>query len=76
MAQAVFILDFLQNKFLLNRLAVARGLSDGQGLLDTAMQMIEITNMFWIRREHLIDFSFQFDWFVSLILSMALIGTK
>ncbi|RFU27549.1 hypothetical protein B7463_g8789, partial [Scytalidium lignicola] len=43
--------------------AVPRGLADGQGILDAAMEMIEITNMFWIRRESLVDFSFQFDWF-------------
>ncbi|RFU29783.1 hypothetical protein B7463_g6576, partial [Scytalidium lignicola] len=65
LCQAVSMLDLLQCRFLIDRVAVARGLTNGQGLLDISMEIIDITNMFWLKRDHLLDFAYQFDWFVA-----------
>ncbi|KAH8811829.1 hypothetical protein F5884DRAFT_671116 [Xylogone sp. PMI_703] len=63
--QAVFMLEFLQCRFLIDRVAVSRGLTDGQTLLDVSMEIMDITNMFWLKRDLLLDFYYQFDWFVT-----------
>lgn len=63
--QAYIMLNFLQNRFLIDRVAITRGLPNEQGLLDTAMQMMDVTIMFWVKRDQLMNFSSSFDWIVS-----------
>ncbi|KAE8452858.1 hypothetical protein EG329_013130 [Mollisiaceae sp. DMI_Dod_QoI] len=63
--KAHLLLQFLQNKFLIDRIALARGLDNGQGLLDTAIESIDITLLFWIKRDQLMPFSCNFDWIVT-----------
>jgi hypothetical protein len=53
----------LQNKFLLDRVATARGFANDQRLLNTAMEMLEISMVYWIKRDQLIAFSN--NWIVS-----------
>lgn len=62
--QSSVLLQYLQNEFLIDRVAIARGFANGQGLLDTAMEMIDISMMFWIKRDQLMRFSHSFDWIV------------
>jgi hypothetical protein len=62
------MLDFLQNKFLLERVAMARGIPNTQSLLCTAMESLEITLMFWMMRDQLSSYIGLFDWIVSLTL--------
>jgi hypothetical protein len=62
--QSHVLLQYLQNEFLIDRVAIARGYANGQGLLDTAMEMIDISMMFWIKRDQLMRFSHSFDWIV------------
>jgi hypothetical protein len=64
--QAFLWLQYLQNKFLLDRVAIARGLPNDQGLLETALEMMDISLMFWMKREQLMSFSSHFNWIVSL----------
>jgi hypothetical protein len=66
--QAYFMLQYLQNTFLLNRVAIARSLASGQGLLENAIEMLDISLMFWIKRDELMAFSSGFDWIVSIHL--------
>jgi hypothetical protein len=63
--QAFLLLLYLQNKFLTDRVAIARGLANEQGLLDTALEIMDISLMFWIKRDQLMSFSYHFDWIVS-----------
>lgn len=63
--QLHILLQYLQNRFLIDRVAITRGFPNSQGLLDTAMEMIDISMMFWIKRDQLMQFSFSFDWIVS-----------
>jgi hypothetical protein len=67
--QSHVLLQYLQNEFLIDRVAIARGYANGQGLLDTAMEMIDISMMFWIKRDQLMRFSHSFDWIVRQFLS-------
>jgi hypothetical protein len=63
--QSHILLQYLQNQFFIDRVASARGFGNGQGLLDTAMEMIDISMMFWIKRDQLMRFSHSFDWIAS-----------
>lgn len=63
--QAYLQLQSLQDVFLINRVAVARGVVSGQGLFDVAMEMLDIAIMFWMKRDELMMFSAGFDWIVS-----------
>lgn len=63
--QAYILLNYLQIQFLIDRLAITRGLPNEQGLLNTAMQMMDVTIMFWVKRDQLVNFSCSFDWIVS-----------
>ena len=67
--QSHILLQYLQNEFLIDRVAIARGFANGQGLLDTAMEMIDISMMFWIKRDQLMRFSHSFDWIVGGFLT-------
>jgi hypothetical protein len=62
------MLQYLQNKFLIERVATVRGLSTGQGLLKVALEMMDICLMFWTERDELMIFSSSFDWIVSTLL--------
>lgn len=62
--QAYLYLQYLQNKFLIDRLATARGLPNEQGLLETSMNILDTSLMFWMKRDQLMEFSFNFDWIV------------
>lgn len=62
--KANLLLIYLQNKFLIDRIALARGLNNGQSLLDTAIESIDIALLFWMKRDQLMSFSCNFDWIV------------
>jgi hypothetical protein len=62
--QLYVLLQYLQNEFLIDRVAIARGFANGQGLLDSAMHIIDISMMFWVKRDQLMRFSHSFDWIV------------
>jgi hypothetical protein len=64
--QANIRLLYLQNKFLIDRVAIARGLANGQSLLDTAFEIMDTSLMFWIKRDQLLAYAFNFDWIVSV----------
>jgi hypothetical protein len=56
----------LQNKFLIDRVATARGFGNDQRLLNTAMEMLELSIMYWVKRDQLMAFYNNFDWIVCL----------
>ena len=58
-------LDVLQCAFLLQRLLVSRGLSNGQELFNVAQEMISVVLSLWSDREQLRVYNFSFDWIVS-----------
>lgn len=60
------MLDFYQNIFLVDRVSIARGFPNEDRLLNTAMEMLELSLMFWMSRDKLSDFTSYFDWIVSL----------
>ncbi|KUJ18208.1 uncharacterized protein LY89DRAFT_583053 [Mollisia scopiformis] len=63
--RANLLLQFLQNKFLIDRIALARGLDNGQSLLNTAIESIDIALLYWMKRDQLMSFSCNFDWIVT-----------
>ncbi|KAF7927248.1 hypothetical protein EAE99_005579 [Botrytis elliptica] len=65
--QLIFSFEALHNTLLLYRLAVANSLEGNyiQGLLDTAMEMLEKVIMMWEKRDVLVGFEFCFDWFIT-----------
>ncbi|TGO20236.1 hypothetical protein BPAE_0320g00040 [Botrytis paeoniae] len=65
--QLIMSFEALQNTLLLYRLAVANRLEGNyiQGLLDTAMEMLEKVIMMWEKRDVLVGFEFCFDWFIT-----------
>jgi hypothetical protein len=65
LAQAYIMLVNLQNRFLIDRVATARGFANDQRLLNTAMEMLEISLVYWVKRDQLIAFYSNFDWIVS-----------
>jgi hypothetical protein len=66
--RANLLLQYLQNKFLIDRIALARGLDNGQSLLNTALESIDIALLYWVKRDQLMSFSCNFDWIVSFSL--------
>lgn len=66
--QAYLMLQYLQNKFLLDRVAIIRGFANEQGLLETAMEILDISLMFWMKKNQLMGFSSGFDWIVRTLL--------
>jgi len=64
--QAHLLLLYLQNKFLTDRVAIARGLDNEQNLLETALEIMDISLMFWIKRDQLMAYSANFDWIVCI----------
>jgi hypothetical protein len=65
-SQAYLMLNNLQNKLLIDRIAITRGFpQSGQRLLNTALELMDLTNMFWIKRDQLMIFSSAFEWIVS-----------
>ncbi|KAH8687704.1 hypothetical protein BGZ60DRAFT_522354 [Tricladium varicosporioides] len=64
-SQAVLMLDYFQNMFLIERVATARGLPHENRLLDAAMEMLDLTLMFWISRDQLQAFTAYFDWIIT-----------
>lgn len=68
--QAYLTLQSLQDVFLINRVAAARGVVNSQGLLDVALEMLDIAIMFWMKRDELMMFSATFDWIVSCALDL------
>jgi hypothetical protein len=64
------MLNYLQNRFLIDRVAVARGYPKEQDLLNVAMETMDVTIMFWIRRDQLMAFSSAFDWIITCYGSM------
>jgi hypothetical protein len=68
-SQAYVLLNRLQNEFLVDRVAIARGFQREQSLLNIAIEMMDLTTMFWIKRDQLMEYSSAFDWIVSIELS-------
>lgn len=56
--------EFLENKFLLERLRVARCQGNGQGLLNVAQASMRNVLVYWLRRDELSVFNAYFDWMV------------
>ncbi len=67
------MLQYLQNKFLLDRVAIARGFANEQGLLETAMEILDISLMFWMKKDQLMGFSSGFDWIVRSFLFLSVL---
>jgi len=61
-SQAYLMLNLLQNRFLIDRVAITRGFPKGQRLLNTALEMMDLTNMFWIKSDQLMVYASSFDW--------------
>lgn len=59
-------LEYYQNLFLIERIAVARCGADGQKLLDLALQMMEVLVSLWIKRDQLQQWNSCFEWQVSI----------
>ncbi|KAG9232196.1 hypothetical protein BJ875DRAFT_443401 [Amylocarpus encephaloides] len=74
--QARVMLDFLQNKFLLERVALARGFPHLSTLLCTAMENLEVVLMFWMKRDQLLSYTGYFDWIVCIWTSQAMQPTN
>jgi hypothetical protein len=71
-SQAYLMLNLLQNRFLVDRVAIARGFPKEQRLLDTALETVDLVNMFWIKRDQLMIYCFSFDWIVSFCSFLSL----
>lgn len=67
-SQACIMLDYLQNLFLIERVATARGFPNSPNLLSTAMETLELALMFWMRRDELVPYTSYFDWIVCSFL--------
>ncbi|RDW82214.1 hypothetical protein BP6252_03326 [Coleophoma cylindrospora] len=63
--RAFLLLEYLQNRFLIEQISYARGLTNAQALLNTAIEMLDTTIMFWTKRDQLMMFSSNFDWFIT-----------
>ena len=63
--QAYLYLNHLQNRFLIDRVAIAKGYPNEQKLLDTALEMMDLTTMFWIKRDQLMRWCSAFDWIIT-----------
>lgn len=66
------MLIHLQNLFLIDRVANSHGFGHDQRLVDIAMEMLEISIMFWVRRDDLVAYYSNFDCIVrigSIIIS-------
>ena len=65
--QAYLMLKHLQNRLLVDHVAVTRGFpQSGQRLLNTALELMDLTNMFWINRDQLMIWNSSFEWIVSI----------
>jgi len=64
-AQACIINDYLQNLFLVDRVSIARGFPNEERLFNTAMELLDMSLMFWMERDKLAPFTSSFDWIVS-----------
>ncbi|TVY88712.1 hypothetical protein LAWI1_G003833 [Lachnellula willkommii] len=64
-AQACIINDFLQNLFLVDRVSIARGFPNEERLLNTAMELLDMSLMFWMERDKLAPFTSSFDWIIT-----------
>jgi hypothetical protein len=58
-------LQYLQNIFVLHRIVSVRLHRDCQGLVDNAQEQMDLILSFWLKREHLMSSSMNFDWIVS-----------
>ena len=56
----------LQNMFLIDRVAITHGFEYDQQLVNTAMEMLEISIMFWVRRDDLVAYYSSFDCIVRI----------
>jgi hypothetical protein len=58
-------LKYLQNLFLLERLAIKHGASDGQTLLDIAREMLSLILLLYTNRDRFLEDHQNFEWLVS-----------
>ena len=65
-SQAYLMLINLQNMFLIDRVAITHGFGRDQQLVNTAMEMLEISIMFWVRRDDLVTYYSSFDCIVRI----------
>lgn len=65
--RTLLMLSHLQNIFLIEQVATARGFPNAQLLLNAAMEMLELSNVFWVKRDELFDYYSNFDWIVSVL---------
>ena len=72
-SQSMLRLEYLQNRFLLERLKVQRAASSSQGLFDVAWEMMNAVLAVWFRKDELIAFNEYFDWLVRASLLPSLL---
>lgn len=58
-------LKYLQNLFLIERLAIKHGEADGQTLLDIAREMLSLTLLLYTNRDRFLGDHYNFEWMVS-----------
>jgi hypothetical protein len=56
---------YLQNLFLMERLAIKYGEADGQTLLDIAREMLSLTLLLYTNRDRFHGDHYNFEWLVS-----------
>ncbi|RFU35705.1 hypothetical protein B7463_g679, partial [Scytalidium lignicola] len=55
-------LEYLEVNLLLERLASKAGITNGQAMIDSAREMLELTVLFWVQRDRFIERHSDFDW--------------
>jgi hypothetical protein len=56
----------LQNMFLIDRVAITYSFGRDQQLVNTIIEMLEISIMFWVRRDDLVAYYSSFDCIVRI----------
>jgi hypothetical protein len=56
---------YLQNHFLLERLAIKYGQTDGQALIDIARETLSLTVLLYTQRDRFLGHQHNFEWIVS-----------
>jgi hypothetical protein len=65
-SQAYLMLINLQNMFLIDRVAITYSFGRDQQLVNTIIEMLEISIMFWVRRDDLVAYYSSFDCIVRI----------
>lgn len=59
-------LRHLQNRFLLERMAIKHGKKNGQDLLDVSKESMSLVLMIWTHRDRFVGRHYSYDWMVGL----------